>query len=238
MNGLFKAQKVTFTRKSKNIRHPLLIFNKSKVFQSTTQKHLGLILDNRLSFKGYLTAMGAKVSRTIALLCKLQHILPRHALITIFKSFICPCLDYRDILYDKVFNVSFHQKIESIQYNACLAITSAIRGSSREKFYQELGLKSIQYRRWYQKLCCFHKIYNKKSPDYLFQLTAPYKSSYKTRNADDIPFFKFRHNFFKNSFFASAIIEWNKLVPDLGNSDSYSAFIYSKFYTSFSKKYI
>ena len=121
------------------MHHPPLIFSKSNAFQSTTQKHLGLILDNRLSFKGYLTAMGAKVSRTIALLRKLQHILPRHALITIFKSFICPYLDYRDILYDKVFNASFHQKIESIQYNACLAIIGAMRGSSREKKLSRAG---------------------------------------------------------------------------------------------------
>ena len=129
-----QAQEVIFTRKSKNMRHPPLIFNKSKGFQSTTQKHFGLILDNGLSFEEYLTAMRAKVSRTIALLRKLQHVLPRHALITIYKSSIRPYLDYGDILYDKAFNESFHQKIESIQYNACLAITGAIRGSSRETF--------------------------------------------------------------------------------------------------------
>ena len=29
--------------------------------------------------------------------------------------------------------VSFHEKIESIQYNACLALTGAIRGTSNEK---------------------------------------------------------------------------------------------------------
>ena len=144
-----QAQEVIFTRKSKNMRHPPLIFNKSNVFQSTTQKHLGLILDNGLSFEEYLTAMRAKVSRTIALLRKLQHVLPRHALITIYKSFIRPYLDYGDILYEKAFNESFHQKIESIQNNACLAITGAIRGSSREKNDQGLGLESLQYRRWY-----------------------------------------------------------------------------------------
>ena len=121
------------------MRHPPLIFNKSKVFQSMTQKHLGLILDNRLSFEEYLTAMGAKVSRTIALLHKLQHVLPRQALITIYKSFTHPYLNYRDILYDKAFNESFHHKNESIQYNTCVAITGTIRGSSREKIYQELG---------------------------------------------------------------------------------------------------
>ena len=31
--------------------------------------------------------------------------------------------------------------MESIQYNTALAITGAIRGSSREKLYQELGLE-------------------------------------------------------------------------------------------------
>ena len=34
----------------------------------------------------------------------------------------------------------FHQKLESIQYNACLAIAGAIRGTSKEKLYQELCL--------------------------------------------------------------------------------------------------
>ena len=171
-----------------------------------TQKHLGLILDNRLSFQEHLTAMGAKVSRSIALLRKFQHGLPRQVLITIYKSFIRPYLDYGDILYDKAFNESFHQKIESIQYNACLAITGAIRGSSREKIYQELGLESLQHRRWYRKLCYFYKIYNAKSPDCLFQLIPLKKSSYTTRNTDNIPFFKFRHNFFKIRFFRPLLL--------------------------------
>ena len=95
--------------------------------------------------------MGVKVSRTIAFLCKLQHVLPRQALITIYKSFIPLYLDYGDILYGKAFNASFHQKIESIQYNACQAITDAITGSSRDKNYQELNLESLHHRR-YQKL--------------------------------------------------------------------------------------
>ena len=42
-------------------------------------------------------------------------------------------MDYRDVVYDQPDNSSFMQKIESIQYNAALAITGAIKGSSREK---------------------------------------------------------------------------------------------------------
>ena len=39
-------------------------------------------------------------------------------------------------------NVSFHRKSESIQYSSALAITGAIRGTSTEKLYNELGLET------------------------------------------------------------------------------------------------
>ena len=88
-----------------------------------------------------------KINETIGLLSKLQKLLPRTALITIYKAFVRSYLDYGDILYDQAFNLSFHQKLESIQYRACLAVTGAIQGTSRETIYQELGLESLQVRR-------------------------------------------------------------------------------------------
>ena len=91
-------------------------------------------------------------------------------MITIYKTFICSSSEYGDILYDKAFNASFHQKVESIRYNTCLAITGAIRGSSRDKIYEKLCLESLQHRQWYRKLCCFYELYNGKSPNYLPQL--------------------------------------------------------------------
>ena len=64
------------------------------------------------------------------------------ALITICKAFVRPHLNYGDTLYDQTYNSSFHEKLESIQYNACLALTRAIRSSSKEKICQELGFES------------------------------------------------------------------------------------------------
>ena len=51
-----------------------------------------------------------------------------------------------DVVYDKVFNESFHKKLESVQYNTTLAMTSRIRGTNTEKFYQELRLEYLQNR--------------------------------------------------------------------------------------------
>ena len=181
-------------------------------------------MDNRLTFGEHLTNVSNKISKTIGLLRKLQNILPRPALLTIYKCFIRPHLDHGDIIYDQAYNLSFHQKLESIQYNAALALTGAIRGSSREKLYQKLGLKSLQLRRWYRKLCCFYKIYNKQAPGYLTELIPTCNEAYQTRYLANIPSLTFKHNFFKNTFFPSTILEWNKLDPSLRNSTSYNVF--------------
>ena len=41
-----------------------------------------------------------------------------------------------------------------------------------------------------------------------------------TKNTNSIPQFKVKHNFFQNSFFPSAVIEWNKLDQNICNSES------------------
>ena len=79
-------------------------------------------------------------------------------MLTIYKTFRRPHLDYGDVIYDCAFNESFQNKLEHVQYNAALAITGAIRGSSREKLYQALGLESLKSRQWYQNYACFSNL--------------------------------------------------------------------------------
>ena len=86
-----------------------------------------MVLDSKLDFKEHIQNVFSNVSKIIGLLCKLQKKLLRPPLITIYKSLIRSHLDYGDIIYDEGYNVSFHQKIESIQYNAALATTGDIR---------------------------------------------------------------------------------------------------------------
>ena len=117
-----------------------------------------MFLDFKLNFQEHFENMPNKVNKTIGLLRKLQNTLPRPSLLTIHKSFIRPNLDYSDVIYDQAYNVSFQKGIESIQYNAAVCNTGAIRETSKEKLFEELGLESLQHRPWYRKLCCFYKI--------------------------------------------------------------------------------
>ena len=132
-------------------------------------------------------------------------------MITIYKSFIQLHLDYGAIIFDQPENESFCKKIESVQYNAALAITGAIQGTSREKLYKELGLETLKSRRWMEKLCCFSKIKNNEIPSYLAELIPSESYLYNTRNTRNITAYSCMTDAFKYSFFPWTINEWNKL---------------------------
>ena len=70
----------------------------------------------------------------------------------------------------------------------------------------------------------FYKIYKNKSPFNLFKVILEKTSSYDMRNVDCIPSIKFKHRFFRNAFFPSAIIEWNKPDPNIQNVQSFGIF--------------
>ena len=128
-----QVQEVILSRKIKKLLHPTLLFNNIPLNNSLFQKHLGLTLDVKLNFLEHIKSITKKISKTMGLLRKFQQILPRSTLLTIYKAFIRSRLDYANIIYDQAYNSAFHDKRESIQYNACLAITGAIRGTSTEK---------------------------------------------------------------------------------------------------------
>ena len=89
---------------------------------------------------------------------KLSLTLSRNSLLTIYKTFVRPILDYAD--NDKPLTESFKDKLEMVQYNAALVITIAFKGTSRDRIYRELGLESPAEQMWSRKIFFFHKIIN------------------------------------------------------------------------------
>ena len=185
-----QTQNVIFSTKLQMSTHPKLSFNNNTVTESVTQKHLGMLLNTKLDFQEHLKSLLKKVNKTIGLLLKLHNTLPRllfaYNLQVIYKTH----LNYGDIIYDQAYNVLFHQKLESIQYNSALAIAGTIRGTSTEKLYNELGLETLEKRRWCRKLCCFYKVYESHSPKYLFNIIPVTVNKYNTRNTNNVPQFK------------------------------------------------
>ena len=71
---------------------------------AVSQKHLGLVLDSKLDFNKHINNKINKCNKIIGIMKKLFLFLSQKTLLTIYKSFVRPNLDYADIIYDKPFN--------------------------------------------------------------------------------------------------------------------------------------
>ena len=108
--------------------HPQVFFNNIHVSLAGFQKYLGIYLDEKLNFNYHIKEKMTKAMKGIGFIK--SKMLPQPSLLTLYKTFVQPHLDYGDIFYDQP-NRSLCQKIDTIQYNAALAITSAIKGTSQ-----------------------------------------------------------------------------------------------------------
>ena len=180
-----QADEVIFSRKtsSNNLLHPPIKLNNNDIPKCPHQKYLGIALDSKLKFSVHVDQKIKKCNRIISLIRRLSINLPRNALLAIYKFFVRPYLDYGDILYDKPNNENFQNKLQNVQYKACLTITGGIQGTSRTKFYDDLGLHSLIKRRWCNKLIFFYKVVNGLLPEYLYSyLDLPCQINYSLRS--------------------------------------------------------
>ena len=118
-----QVMKAYFLKNQKSILIPLLLRN------VLYQKHLGIILDLKLDFNIHVDNKAKKCYKIIGIIKRLSISVPRKALLTIYKSFIRLHLEYGDILHYKPQNQDFQNKLEKVQYKACLTITGAITGT-------------------------------------------------------------------------------------------------------------
>ena len=100
-----QAQEVVFSRKQSKPKHPQLLFNKTPAAYSYSQKHLKIILDEKLSFIDHINVKIQKAGIGI-------NVLPRQALLTIYKAFSRPHLDYGDVIKDQTNNGSLAKQLK------------------------------------------------------------------------------------------------------------------------------
>ena len=178
-----QGNEVYFSRKSNAGLYLLVNLNNSPVQLCESHKHLGIVLDKHLSFHEHITKKIKICNKLINTVKHLSFHLPRKSLLTIYKSFVRPHLDYGDIIYDNPENETLINKLEKVQYETCLAITGAFQGTSRESLQENWGLNIYKLDGGIEKMILFYKILNGVAPKYLSDILPVSKNRhYSTEN--------------------------------------------------------
>ena len=201
-----QAQEIVFSRKANASNHGTVYFNNAPVIRENIQKHLGLSLDSKLNFFDHINEKIKKATKGVNVIRKMNLLLPRSSLLTIYKSFVRPHLDYGDVVYDQPNNSRLQIK----------------EGTSKEKLHQELGLESLKDRGWLRRMSYLYKIILTKLPPYLYGLMPPLQRS--QRYPACFQTLPCRTALFQNLFLSFTNTEWNKLDTDIKNIDSQVVF--------------
>ena len=192
------------------------------------QKHLGLILDSKLSFERPLNEKIIKAKKGIGIIKFLSKFLPLKTLDQMYKTLVRSHLDYCDIIYhiptsNRQLNLgvtlnSLMEKVERIQYQAALAITGTWHGSNRATLYEELGWESLSDRRWCRRILQIYKIKNNMTPSYLRQTTPNPQDCYIDL-VTQIHFTQIscKTSRYMNRYFPDAINSWNFIITNVHN---------------------
>ena len=208
-----QAEQVIFSSKSIRAVHPPICFNNSAVATVLHHKHIGLVLDESITFAEHIKEVVIKASRGIGIIRFMARYMHRDVLDQMYELYVRPHLDYGDVIYH---NQSLHlmSKLESNQYDAALAVRGAWRGTSTNKVLEELGSETLPHRRWYKRLCQFYKIVNNSCPEYLrTHLPECRENLYNLRRPDIFSKVRAKTNRYSNNFYPYCIKAWNNLDP-------------------------
>ena len=202
-----QAVEVVFSSKYNRVAHPNLCFNGIPVARNASTKHLGVILDEKLSFQKHIVQKIEKAKKGLSLMKFLSKYVNRKTLVLTYSMHVRPHLEYGDLLFHDC-SKTLMDMIESIQYQAGLIATGCWQNTSREKLYNELGWESLADRRKVRRLSLYHKIVSNNSPDYLLRYVL--NSPPSTTSTDR----------YKRTFFPFCFNQWVSLDPDLKQLNS------------------
>ena len=223
-----QATKILFSCKRNRPIHPSLFFNGTVVPKVNEQKHLGLILDSKLSVERHVNEKIIKAKKCIGIIRYLSKFLSLKTLDQMYKALVRSHLDYCNIIYhipasNRQLNLgvtlsSLMEKVERIQYQAALAVTGTWQGSNRAKHYEELRWETSSDRRWCRRILQICKIKNNMTPTYLSDKLPPIRRLLsRLGNTNTFHEIRCKTSRYMNSFFPDAIISWNNIITNFQN---------------------
>ena len=122
-----QATRLLFSQRKYQTYHPSSS-QRNEASKVNEHKHLGLMLDTKLSFEKHINEKIIKAKKIIGIIKYLSNYLPIKTLDLMYKLLVRPHLDYSDIIYNVPSSTngslnSLMEQIENIHYQIGLAIT-------------------------------------------------------------------------------------------------------------------
>ena len=190
--------------------------------RSTEVKCLGVVIDDKLSWKAQINSMRRKTYGGLSKLKRLRNVLPTDLKKKLYNALVLPHLEYCSVVWQEC-SVELRARLERVQnYGMRLILSKPLRTASDE-MRSSIGWKTLQTRRDQRRLMYVHRCVNKQAPPdlvNLFQTNKELTGSTRTRGSDKLHIHKINTDFSRKSFRHMGAMEWNKLPSSLREASS------------------
>jgi hypothetical protein len=157
---------MTFTATNRAYNKPIIKLNDCVIDYVDTFNYLGIIFDKNMNWQSHIDHIIKKISKTVGILKKLKHVLPRDILLTLYNTLINPHFTYGILCWKKKLN-----SLQKIQKRAVRVVACAKYNAHTEPIFKELKILQINDLCHLHELKLAFKIENKLLPPYFYNLT-------------------------------------------------------------------
>ena len=130
-----------------------IIVDNVNIDRVTTCKFLGVILDDKFTWKLHINHVKNKVSKGLGILLKARRVLDKESLITLYNALIKPYFTYGLTVWGNTFK-TYIKKLETVQKKIVRVITLSEYNAHTTPLFRELKIMSII--QLYQYFSCVH----------------------------------------------------------------------------------
>ena len=205
-------------RSSPRLPLPNILVQGTPLSLVSSVKYLGILINSDLSWSPHVANLCSKARKLVGLLYRRFY---KNAdpttLLTLYKAFIRPHLEYNAIVWDPFLlgDIDSLEKVQRFALRVCLKSWS----TDQEHLYSLSRIPALVDRRKQARLCHMYKIVNDQTdfPEAPLQYRA---INFVTRSShsQQLRNIAARTSQYQNSFFPRTIAQWNSLPQNLVNS--------------------
>lgn len=222
--NIAKTKYIIFAAKNKKISHKVsLNINNQAITKVDQEKYLGIILDNKMTWKPHIQKIKAKLTSLMGAIRSIVRCLPRVVRYIIYNSLIKPHIDYLIEIWGSASKTNL-EPLQIAQNKLIKILFKYDFLTSTQKIYKETGLMNINQTYIYYNCLLVRKILNK---DIHSKITFTKKQDIqkiKLRSANDIKLHKPRTNYGKKCIMFEGAQLYNKLPNDIKEAKSLLTF--------------
>ncbi len=178
-----KTNVINFTKKKRDMRPVILHLAGTKLPTTTEVRFLGLIFDQKLTWRTHIHHLKARCSKALNILKKLYSTSwgsDRLTMLKIYNTMVRSLLDYGSIIYTSASTATL-RKLNCIQNTALRLSTGAFRTSPILSLQTESNTLSLDQRRIYLTLLYYTKLATQRSNiNYYRVYHSPIETKYST----------------------------------------------------------